>query len=264
MAHFDGEDRRRPSDETETWVTGLVPASPPRRGGARVPKPIYRELRNDERIDLRRRAASSPKRGDALLLRPDLAIDGKATLFSRAATIASTPVAAVKSAPRSSAAKPAMPLSAPFPAVPAVAAPAARIAKPSAPAPAKDSRWEAPKLPAPFTLPAGKAARGIDRREALVPIESSQRTFDWVIARGAAMIIFVLCGATIFTLRWENVDYYWYRPFLNAYSVGVATFILSRFVIALFYRPPRDLGLEPSISVVITAYNEEDAVYDRL
>src|SRR5207245_2119843 len=36
---------------------------------------------------------------------------------------------------------------------------------------------------------------------------------------------------------------------------------LSRFVIALFYRPPRDLGLEPSVSVVITAYNEEEAVY---
>src|SRR2546421_8122322 len=135
MAHFDGEDHRRPSDETETWVTGFAPAPPPRRGGARAPKPIYRELRNDERIDLRRRAASSPKRTDALLLRPDLAIDGKATLFSRAATIASTPVAPLKSTPRSSAAQRA-PLPVPFP---AVVVPAARVAKPSAPAPAKDS-----------------------------------------------------------------------------------------------------------------------------
>ena len=60
-------------------------------------------------------------------------------------------------------------------------------------------------------------------------------------------------AATIFTLRWENVDYYWYRPFLNAYSVGVAAFILSRFGIALFYRPPRNAGIEPSVSVIITA-----------
>jgi hyaluronan synthase len=255
MAHFDGEDRRRPSDDTETWVTGFAPASPSRRGAARAPKPIYRELRSDERIDLRRRARTSPSRVDALLLRPDLAIDGKATLFSRATAIASSPAAPIKTTPRSGAAKPALPLSGRFP---AVAPPAVKIAKPRAPAP-KAAPAEV-KLRAALPVPAAKGARD-DRREALVSNEGSQRTFDRVIARGAATIIFVLCGATILTLRWENVDYFWYRPFLNAYSVGVAGFILSRFVIALFYRPPRDVGIEPSVSVVITAYNEEDAVY---
>jgi len=80
------------------------------------------------------------------------------------------------------------------------------------------------------------------------------------VARFSALVIFALCGAIIFTLRWENVDFYWYRPFLNAYSIGVASFILSRFVIALFYRPPKDVGLEPSVSVIITAFNEEDAI----
>ena len=84
---------------------------------------------------------------------------------------------------------------------------------------------------------------------------------EQTIARLAALSIFGLCAAIIFTLRWENVDYYWYRPLLNAYSVGVATFILSRFVVALFYRPPRDVGIEPSVSVIITAFNEEDSIY---
>jgi hyaluronan synthase len=74
-------------------------------------------------------------------------------------------------------------------------------------------------------------------------------------------MIFALCAANIFVLRWENVDYYWYRPLLNAYSIGVAAFILSRFAIALFYRAPKDQGLEPTVSIVITAFNEEDAVY---
>lgn len=80
------------------------------------------------------------------------------------------------------------------------------------------------------------------------------------IAKLAALIIFALCGGIIFTLRWENVDFYWYRPFLNAYSIGVASFILSRFVIALFYRNPKDVGLEPTVSIIITAFNEEDAI----
>ncbi|MGH7819644.1 MAG: glycosyltransferase family 2 protein, partial [Candidatus Binatia bacterium] len=51
-----------------------------------------------------------------------------------------------------------------------------------------------------------------------------------------------------------------YKPLLNAYSIGVGAFILSRFLIALFYRPPRDSGIEPMVSIVITAYNEEDAI----
>ena len=93
------------------------------------------------------------------------------------------------------------------------------------------------------------------------PTEGSTPLAERIIARTAAVIIFSLCSATIFTLRWENVDYYWYRPFLNAYSVGVAAFILSRFAIALFYRPPRDVGLEPTVSIVITAFNEADAIY---
>jgi hyaluronan synthase len=88
-------------------------------------------------------------------------------------------------------------------------------------------------------------------------------TFDvpaigWV--RLASLLIIVLCGANIFWLRFENVSYYWYKPLLNAYSIGVGAFILSRFLIALFYRPPRNIGLEPTVSIVVTAYNEEAAI----
>jgi hyaluronan synthase len=120
--------------------------------------------------------------------------------------------------------------------------------------------------PAPAPLPGrtpvpAPPPRPAAQEMAFGPTEGSAPVAERIIARTAAVIIFSLCSATIFTLRWENVDYYWYRPFLNAYSVGVAAFILSRFVIALFYRAPRDIGLEPTVSIVITAFNEEDAVY---
>lgn len=79
--------------------------------------------------------------------------------------------------------------------------------------------------------------------------------------RIAALLIITLCAANVFFLRIENVSYYWYKPLLNAYSIGVGAFILSRFLIAVFYRPPRHAGIEPSASVVITAYNEADAIH---
>jgi hyaluronan synthase len=120
--------------------------------------------------------------------------------------------------------------------------------------------------PAPAPLPGRvpmpvPSPRPAAQEMAFRPTEASTPVAERIIARAAAVIIFSLCSATIFTLRWENVDYYWYRPFLNAYSVGVAAFILSRFAIALFYRPPRDIGLEPTVSIVITAFNEADAIY---
>lgn len=80
-------------------------------------------------------------------------------------------------------------------------------------------------------------------------------------ARLLAIALLVCCAAIVFLLRWVNFTFYWYRPYLNAYSIAVAGFILSRFVVALFYRPPRDLGIQPTVSIIITAFNEEEAVF---
>jgi hyaluronan synthase len=110
-------------------------------------------------------------------------------------------------------------------------------------APAAAPRTLVTARPAPASEPAVEAGRPV------------------FVARFAAVLVIVLCSANIVWLRLDSVDYYWYRPLLNAYSIGVGAFILSRFVIALFYRPPRDVGLEPTVSIVITAYNEEEAIY---
>jgi hyaluronan synthase len=83
-------------------------------------------------------------------------------------------------------------------------------------------------------------------------------------ARQASLLILLLCGANLFWLRFDNVDYYWYAPVLNAYSIGVAAFIFSRFLIALLYRPPADAGITPRASIIVTAYNEEDAILRTL
>lgn len=117
--------------------------------------------------------------------------------------------------------------------------------------------------PARAHWPTAASRRDLGRSREAIILDAQDEVAGPLIqalARLAAVAIFALCGAIIFTLRWENVDFYWYRPLLNAYSIGVASFLLSRFAIALFYQPPKDCGIEPSVSVVITAFNEEEAI----
>ena len=49
-------------------------------------------------------------------------------------------------------------------------------------------------------------------------------------------------------------------PYFALYGLVVATYILSRFALSLFYRRGKDHGIEPSVAIVVPAFNEEDAV----
>jgi hyaluronan synthase len=51
-------------------------------------------------------------------------------------------------------------------------------------------------------------------------------------------------------------------PYFGAYSIVVCVFILSRFLFSLFYRPAPDPEepVEPTIAIVMPAFNEQDAV----
>ena len=44
--------------------------------------------------------------------------------------------------------------------------------------------------------------------------------------------------------------------FLFIYTATVGAFVVSRFVLAAFYRAPKDVGFEPSIAIIVPAYNE--------
>jgi hyaluronan synthase len=49
-------------------------------------------------------------------------------------------------------------------------------------------------------------------------------------------------------------------PFFGVYSVCVATYILSRFILSLFYRSHRAAGIEPEIAIVMPSFNEAEAI----
>ena len=72
------------------------------------------------------------------------------------------------------------------------------------------------------------------------------------------MLLVVLLG--IFALKFTTVQYYWYRPVLNVYSLTVTGYILSRFLLALFYRPPKDIGFEPTVSIVIPVKDDGEMI----
>ena len=49
-------------------------------------------------------------------------------------------------------------------------------------------------------------------------------------------------------------------PYFGVYGLVVCAYILTRFLLSLFYRLPPDSGIEPTVAVVIPAYNEEAAI----
>jgi hyaluronan synthase len=259
MDPFDMEDRQPSAGDSGEWVMGPAQPTTRMRHFARQAKKAYHELTPEQRIDSRSRTDSRPRQatsgvnGSRVPLPRSLAHARDTTKPAIATappskTVRSQPIAPERGQRQRSGAG----------AVQTRATDESFAAR----APAEEPSPAPPPARTPVPHPTPRPSpRPADRLDVFQPTEGSTPLAERIIARTAAVIIFSLCSATIFTLRWENVDYYWYRPFLNAYSVGVAAFILSRFAIALFYRPPRDIGLEPTVSIVITAFNEEDAIY---
>ncbi|MEV5709452.1 glycosyltransferase [Actinoallomurus sp. NPDC052274] len=49
-------------------------------------------------------------------------------------------------------------------------------------------------------------------------------------------------------------------PFTPTYTIAVSGYVLSRFLLAACYRPPRDVGLTPTVAIIVPSFNEGEAV----
>lgn len=74
------------------------------------------------------------------------------------------------------------------------------------------------------------------------------------------MVFMILMLTVVCVLKIKNLEYFWYQPWVNTYSIIVGLFILSRFLLAAFYRPPPDVGYEPTVTVVVACRNEEGSI----
>ncbi len=71
--------------------------------------------------------------------------------------------------------------------------------------------------------------------------------------------IVLLLSVAVF-LKLYNLQYYWYQPWVNFYSLTVGIFILSRFFLSAFYMAPPDVGYEPTVAVIVACRNEEGSI----
>jgi hyaluronan synthase len=70
----------------------------------------------------------------------------------------------------------------------------------------------------------------------------------------------VLALVPVVRLKEPNLELFWMHPLANTYGLLVTAFIVSRLVLALLYRAPRDDGHRPSVSVVVACKNEEASI----
>jgi len=82
---------------------------------------------------------------------------------------------------------------------------------------------------------------------------------DRVLRWAAALTTAALCGLIIWHIsgRLRSVGLSGFGSF---YTILVTGYVLSRFLLAAAYRPPRDAGIEPRVAIVVPAYNEGEAV----
>jgi len=68
-----------------------------------------------------------------------------------------------------------------------------------------------------------------------------------------------LCGLLIYHVvgRLRSAGF---SSFGSYYTLLITVYVFSRFLLAAVYHPPRDAGLEPTVAIVVPAYNEGEAV----
>ena len=81
-------------------------------------------------------------------------------------------------------------------------------------------------------------------------------------SRPAKLLILAIASVSMFLLGWavflqvSSLENYWYQPLVSIYSLLAGAFVVSRFVLAAFYVPPKDVGYEPSVTVLVPCMNE--------
>lgn len=79
----------------------------------------------------------------------------------------------------------------------------------------------------------------------------------WFYLRVFAVVSIFVAVTLILLSRLENYYYFWLDVPVFLYSLTVGTYLLSRFLFASFYRPPKPRTDLPTVSVIVPAFNEE-------
>lgn len=113
-------------------------------------------------------------------------------------------------------------------------------------------------------LPA-KVVRSFGQKEKLYGIEFKKSLAQYAAARRQGymftLAIFFLAVITfiIVLMRAESVIYFKFNRWLYLYSIIAATFLLTRYLFAMFYRPvPIDPDYTPGVTIIVPCFDEEE------
>jgi len=103
--------------------------------------------------------------------------------------------------------------------------------------------------------------------EAAVPSEAEVRhRLGKLYSRPPKLLVLIIGFIAMFMLGWavflqlRGVENYWYQPMVSIYSLLAGVFVVSRFIIASFYVPPKDVGYVPSVTVLVPCMNEGEVI----
>ncbi|HZD59830.1 MAG TPA: glycosyltransferase [Anaerolineae bacterium] len=82
--------------------------------------------------------------------------------------------------------------------------------------------------------------------------------------KGIILLYFLLISIAIFYYKIAYFDMSFRSALFAAYGITVTVYLMSRFVIVLFYRPTGDQGYRPTVSIIIPAMNEEEVIQRTL
>jgi hyaluronan synthase len=84
----------------------------------------------------------------------------------------------------------------------------------------------------------------------------------WFYLRTSAAVLFFLAVSVVMLIKYENFYFFWFDVPVFLYSLAVGSFLLSRFVFAALYQPPKPMpeAALPRVSMVIPAFNEEEHI----
>lgn len=85
-------------------------------------------------------------------------------------------------------------------------------------------------------------------------------------SRPPKLLVLLISSVAMFMLGWaiflqlRSVENYWYQPMVSIYSLLAGIFVVSRFIIAAFYVPPKEAGYVPSVTVLVPCMNEGSVI----
>lgn len=104
----------------------------------------------------------------------------------------------------------------------------------------------------------------------VISIRTDGRAFEWVrAAREQSKIILTVSGIAAMIilvgyLKTRNIVSFWYSPLIQAYSLATALYVVSRIVLSLIYRQPKDEGIYKSVTITISVKNEEEHITNTI